>query len=102
MAHTPTLVPSTGSFSALLQDLRRVIDQMLLLCAVHDGCGEAPTSAPDLAGLYPGNGERERILAALTECRGNQTLAAKLLGMSRRTLVYRIERYGLPRPRKQR
>ncbi|MCB9596052.1 MAG: sigma 54-interacting transcriptional regulator [Sandaracinaceae bacterium] len=51
----------------------------------------------DLAAL-----ERQRIVAALAECEGNQTKAARLLGMPRRTLISRIEEYGLPRPRKDR
>jgi transcriptional regulator with GAF, ATPase, and Fis domain len=45
--------------------------------------------------------ERTRILGALERCGGNQTHAARLLGMSRRTLINRIERYNLPRPRKR-
>jgi DNA-binding NtrC family response regulator len=45
--------------------------------------------------------ERRRILNALEQCAGNQTHAARLLGVSRRTLISRIERYGLPRPRKR-
>jgi DNA-binding NtrC family response regulator len=44
--------------------------------------------------------ERERIIAALDECGGNQSRAAKVLGISRRTLINRIEEYGVPRPRK--
>jgi two-component system, NtrC family, response regulator AtoC len=44
--------------------------------------------------------ERERITRALEACGGNQTRAAKVLGMSRRTLVNRLDAYGLPRPRK--
>ena len=44
--------------------------------------------------------ERERILEALEQTGGNQTRAAALLGIGRRTLVNRIEAYGLPRPRK--
>jgi two-component system, NtrC family, response regulator AtoC len=44
--------------------------------------------------------ERERIVEALTLCGGNQTKAADLLGISRRTLVSRLDTYGLPRPRK--
>ncbi|HEX6763923.1 MAG TPA: helix-turn-helix domain-containing protein, partial [Polyangiaceae bacterium] len=44
--------------------------------------------------------ERERVISALEACGGNQTRAAKLLGVSRRTLVNRIEEFNLPRPRK--
>jgi two-component system, NtrC family, response regulator AtoC len=43
--------------------------------------------------------ERQLIEDALTQTDGNQTRAAKLLGISRRTLISRIEDYGLPRPR---
>jgi len=46
--------------------------------------------------------ERERILEALTSCAGNQTAAAKLLGVSRRMLVNRLNLYDIPRPRKGR
>ncbi len=45
--------------------------------------------------------ERERIADALEKCGGNQSRAARLLGMPRRTLVERIATYGLPRPRAQ-
>ena len=44
--------------------------------------------------------ERQRVLAALASCGGNQTRAAKLLGFSRRTLVNRLREYDLPRPKK--
>jgi two-component system, NtrC family, response regulator AtoC len=44
--------------------------------------------------------ERRRIIAALEQCAGNQTKAAQLLGISRRTLVTRLKEYSLPRPRK--
>ncbi|MEZ4311548.1 MAG: helix-turn-helix domain-containing protein [Polyangiaceae bacterium] len=43
--------------------------------------------------------ERQAILDALHQCKGNQTKAASLLGISRGTLVTRLELYGLPRPR---
>lgn len=46
--------------------------------------------------------ERGRIIDALERSGGNQTRAARLLGMPRRTLVERINAYGLPRPRKRR
>jgi DNA-binding NtrC family response regulator len=45
--------------------------------------------------------ERKRISDALERCNGNQTRAAELLGMSRRTLVYRLSELSIPRPRKR-
>ncbi len=44
--------------------------------------------------------DRARIVAALNETGGNQTRAAELLGISRRTLVTKLGQYGIPRPRK--
>lgn len=44
--------------------------------------------------------ERARILDALERCAGNQSKAARLLGISRRTMVNRLDQFGLPRPRK--
>lgn len=46
--------------------------------------------------------EQRRILDALATCDGNQTQAAKLLGISRGTLVSRLERFGVSRPRTKR
>ncbi len=45
--------------------------------------------------------ERRRIAAALEKCAGNQKEAAALLGISRRTLVYRLGKLGFARPRKR-
>jgi hypothetical protein len=45
-----------------------------------------------------GNGERERIVRALDTCAGNPTRAARMLAMSRTTLVQRLQLYGIPRP----
>jgi DNA-binding NtrC family response regulator len=39
--------------------------------------------------------ERELIAGALERCGGNQTHAAKYLDISRRTLIYRMEKHGL-------
>jgi transcriptional regulator with GAF, ATPase, and Fis domain len=59
--------------------------------AVHAQNDPAPAGEED---------ERTRIIRALEACNGNQTRAAKLLAMPRRTLVAKLPRYSIPRPRK--
>lgn len=44
--------------------------------------------------------ERQRIVEVLTECAGNQSKAAEVLGISRSTLVNRLNAYRIRRPRK--
>lgn len=44
--------------------------------------------------------ERARIEEALRRTGGNQTEAARLLGIGRRTLIERLDKYGVVRPRK--
>jgi DNA-binding NtrC family response regulator len=44
--------------------------------------------------------ERRKILETLEHCGGNQTRAARMLGISRGKLVARLDTYGIPRPRK--
>jgi DNA-binding NtrC family response regulator len=46
--------------------------------------------------------ERSAILAALESCAGNQTRAARALGISRTTLIQKIRLFGIPRPRVRR
>ncbi|RKY00626.1 hypothetical protein DRP77_11170 [Candidatus Poribacteria bacterium] len=41
--------------------------------------------------------EKQLILAALQKAKGNQVEAARLLGISRRRLQYRMEKYGISR-----
>jgi DNA-binding NtrC family response regulator len=43
--------------------------------------------------------DRKAVVDALEACAGNQSAAAKALGITRRALIYRIEQYGLARPR---
>jgi hypothetical protein len=43
--------------------------------------------------------EAEQIRQALAQTRGNVVQAARLLGLSRDTVRYRMQRYGIPRPR---
>ncbi len=62
--------------------------------AVARGEAGAPVDIRDhVAGL-----ERDAIDAALQACNGNQTEAARRLGISRRTLIYRMEKHGLKPP----
>lgn len=44
--------------------------------------------------------ERQRIVEALAACAGNQSRAAMLLGMPRRTFVAKLATYAIPRPQK--
>ena len=44
--------------------------------------------------------ERDRIVAALAACAGNQSRAAALLGIPRRTFVSKLDAYQIPRPKK--
>jgi transcriptional regulator with PAS, ATPase and Fis domain len=46
--------------------------------------------------------EPAKLLKALNDCGGNQTRAAQMLGISRRTLINRLDLHKLPRPRKGR
>jgi two-component system response regulator AtoC len=44
--------------------------------------------------------ERDRIMTALAACAGNQSRAAQLLGIPRRTFVSKLDTYQIPRPKK--
>jgi DNA-binding NtrC family response regulator len=71
---------------------------------VRHESAEGPPGAPpaDRAGSELQTlaaGERQRILAALAHCNGNRTRAALLLGIGRRTLVYRLKSYAADSPR---
>jgi DNA-binding NtrC family response regulator len=57
----------------------------------------APAAAPEIPeeGLSLENLEKELILKALEKAGGNKTQAARLLGLTRRTLYSRLERHGL-------
>ncbi len=58
---------------------------------------EIPEQGTSLEGI-----ERELIEIALKQAGGNQTHAARLLGISRDTLRYRIKKFDLARDSRQR
>ena len=83
---------------------------MLLCTGDVIGLEQLPTQGSGVptggSGGYPqltrdDDPERQRIIDALEECAGNQTRAAKMLGISRNTLLARLDQYGLARPRKR-
>jgi two-component system response regulator AtoC len=100
-----------------LRELRNAIERAVVLCQgdallpehlppkVRAGKASEgfPSEPPDARAMLEreiDDLERSRIQAALDKTCGNQTMAAKLLGISRRTLVYRLTALRLARPRK--
>jgi Nif-specific regulatory protein len=97
-----------------IRELQNILERACLLCCRMDG----PWPQPDpirlehlpreLAGAAPLVAEGESALAAsekgmivkaLHECNWNQTRAAKILGISRDNIRYRIRKYGIEIPR---
>jgi DNA-binding NtrC family response regulator len=58
--------------------------------------------SPPEGGISLESFEKELILQALRKYRGNQTRAAHYLGLSRRTLGYRLEKNGIHSDRSSR
>ena len=99
-----------------VRELRRVMERVAALCqgdsvresdlrsqltsATTKRDSRAPASLPEAVKAEVETLERTRIEDALRRAAGNQTEAAKLLGISRRTLIDRMDRFALPRPRK--
>jgi transcriptional regulator with GAF, ATPase, and Fis domain len=104
-----------------VRELRNVIERAALLCGGDeisvehlqlDGEWSAPWSTTPPPPAPPSSEssidtltmaddvERHRIVDTLNRCGGNQTQAAKRLGMARNTLLARLTKYGLPRPKK--
>jgi transcriptional regulator with PAS, ATPase and Fis domain len=88
-----------------VRELRNVVERSALLARakklsaadiVWDERAAAPLEQEGGRGASP---ETKQIQTALARCKGNQTAAAKLLGISRRTLVYKLSALDLPRPR---
>lgn len=88
-----------------IRELRNVVERAVVLCG--DGPIEpehlfAEPSHELVAEDSESMDERSRILHALQQCAGNQTRAAKLLGISRKTLGVKMDTFGIARPQKGR
>ncbi len=68
----------------------------LLLGRARPSASPAPLAPP--APLASIDHERDRIIEALERCAGNQSRAAKLLGISRTTMVTKLRVHKIPRP----
>ena len=92
-----------------IRELRNVMEQACLICArnqigIEDlNLRDVPSLVPAPAAgqsIPPGNlidTERSLIVDALRKNNGNVTLAARMLGVSRDTLRYRMEKHALKR-----
>lgn len=89
-----------------VRELKKVVERAVVLAgggavtAEHIVVrGPVNASASGLADSRE-QAEIDAIKAALAACDGNQTRAAEKLGIGRRTLIDKLERYGIKRPRK--
>jgi DNA-binding NtrC family response regulator len=94
-----------------VRELRNAMERAVLLCA-GEPIGPDHLPLDKMSAVLPPQDvssdlrskreayERQVIIDALERAGGNQTVAARLLGIARRTLITRMESYGLPRPRK--
>ncbi|MCU1279864.1 MAG: uncharacterized protein JWM53_3410 [bacterium] len=86
-----------------IRELRNICQRAMLLCTGDviepEHFSLSAVATEDVPPVAPSN-EREQVIQALAQCAGNQSRAAKLLGISRKTLVARLDAFGLPRPRK--
>jgi two-component system response regulator AtoC len=123
--HAPPLAPEAvlalraHPWPGNIRELRNVIERAALACergpirAEHLAFGKlrrdspvagAPTVPADTAQKSMkdeiADVERRQIIDALARCGGNQTRAAGLLSISRNTLQSRMDKFGIPRPKK--
>jgi len=116
---TPAALQALGrhSFPGNVRELEYALERAMILAGsdpigaehlslggVAAGPRGAADGAPDWVPVIPPEGlslevlERELILRALERAGGNKSQAARLLGLSRRTLYSRMERHGLRPP----
>jgi transcriptional regulator with PAS, ATPase and Fis domain len=97
-----------------IRELKNVMERAVLLCTgpvietdhlpmdklAGSNPGLPPATAEAAKATTGTQDERQLIIDALAACAGNQSRAAKMLGMPRRTFVARLDEYKIPRPKK--
>ena len=85
-----------------IRELQNVIERAVILSSGRITLNELPElirrpvqSPPVTSDGSLQNREQAAILEVLTQCGGNRRLAAERLGISKRTLQYRLKEYGL-------
>ena len=103
------------AFPGNVRELEHALERALILAgsdpievthlSLGGGSGAPAAGAtPSWVPMIPAEGlsletlERELIVQALERARGNKSQAARLLGLTRRTLYSRMERHGLRKP----
>jgi DNA-binding NtrC family response regulator/pSer/pThr/pTyr-binding forkhead associated (FHA) protein len=98
-APAPSSPPSSPSNIAIPVAHAALAQPAASSAPVPQGGGSTLDDEPSATGRS--RVDPKRIAEVLLECGGNQTDAAKILGVSRRTVINWVEKYGLPRPRKR-
>jgi two-component system, NtrC family, response regulator AtoC len=113
---TPTIAEdarealTTYSWPGNVRELKNAIERALVLCGEQLTAADLPeklrdaghrmrpvAQSADMRG-HLAEVERAAIVAALEAEEQNQTRAARRLGLSRRALIYKMEKYGLKPP----
>jgi transcriptional regulator with PAS, ATPase and Fis domain len=114
IAHDSSLPLLQHSWPGNVRELRNVMQRAVVLAgsgpirpqhlSLADEFGEESVTVVKGRDDFDSTGDDEldRVAKVLAQCGGNQTRAAEVLGISRRTMVNRMRELALPRPRRPR